>query len=190
MTPIDCLPPIHLRTDRLLLRPANRSDASSLLDYYLTNRDHLQPWQPLRKEMFYTLPVQTRRLATMEQQMLSVLALHLLICCPTTDKLLGECSFTNMIRGPFQACHLGFSIAAESQGQGLMHEGLSAAIGLVFDTYGLHRIMASYCHDNVRSARLLHRLGFDTEGTARSYLKINGVWRDHVLTAMIDKRWD
>ena len=94
-----------------------------------------------------------------------------------------------MIRGAFQACHLEFSIAAEAQGQGLMQEGLSAAIALVFDTYGLHRIMASYCHDNVRSGQLLQRLGFNIEGTARSYLKINGVWRDHVLTALIDERW-
>lgn len=187
--PIDCLPPINLQTERLVLRPASRSDAPSLLDYYINNRDHLQPWEPLRKEMFFTLPVQTRRLATMEQQMLSVVALHLLIWCPTSHKLLGECSFTNMIRGAFQACHLGFSIAAESQGQGLMREGLTAATALVFDAYGLHRIMASYCHNNVRSARLLQRLGFDTEGTARSYMKINGMWRDHVLTALIDKRW-
>jgi len=187
--PIDCLPPINLRTDRLVLRPANRSDAAALLDYYIKNRDHLAPWEPLRKEMFFTLPVQARRLATMEQQMLCVLSLHLLIWCPTSNQLLGECSFTNMIRGAFQACHLEFSIAAEAQGQGLMQEGLSAAIALVFDTYGLHRIMASYCHDNVRSGQLLQRLGFNIEGTARSYLKINGVWRDHVLTALIDERW-
>lgn len=187
--PIDCLPPINLRTERLVLRPANRSDAAALLDYYITNRDHLARWAPLRKEMFFTLPVQTQRLAAMEEQMLSVLALHLLIWCPMRNQLLGECSFTNMIRGAFQACHLEFSIAAEAQGQGLMHEGLSAAIALVFDTYGLHRIMASYCHDNVRSGHLLQRLGFTIEGTARSYLKINGVWRDQVLTALIDERW-
>ena len=187
--PIDCLPPINVQTARLNLRPASARDAPAMLDYYLANREHLQPWEPLRKDRFYTLPVQTRRLEIMEQKMLAVVALQLLIWCPASNQLLGECHFTNMIRGPYQACHLVFSIGAEWQGQGLMREGLAAATSLVFDTYGLHRIMASYCHDNARCGRLLQRLGFDTEGTARSHLKINGTWRDQVLTALIDDRW-
>ncbi|MEM6556208.1 MAG: 30S ribosomal protein S5 alanine N-acetyltransferase, partial [Pseudomonadota bacterium] len=30
------------------------------------------------------------------------------------------------------------------------------------------------------------RLGFAKEGVAKDYLEINGVWRDHVLTAKIN----
>jgi ribosomal-protein-alanine N-acetyltransferase len=33
---------------------------------------------------------------------------------------------------------------------------------------------------------VLEGLGFEREGVARSYLKINGEWADHVLTALIN----
>lgn len=36
------------------------------------------------------------------------------------------------------------------------------------------------------AARLLSRLEFEQEGRARAYLKINGAWEDHVLTARIN----
>ncbi|MCD8476266.1 MAG: 30S ribosomal protein S5 alanine N-acetyltransferase, partial [Shewanella fodinae] len=38
---------------------------------------------------------------------------------------------------------------------------------------------------NLRSANLLQRLGFEREGIARRYLKINGQWQDHILTAKL-----
>jgi len=90
------------------------------------------------------------------------------------------------VRGAFQACHLGYALTESAQGQGLMHEVLTAAIAHVFDVMLLHRIMANYRPENERSARLLARLGFEREGKARAYLKINGVWADHVLTALIN----
>ncbi|MNR55956.1 ribosomal-protein-S5-alanine N-acetyltransferase [compost metagenome] len=46
--------------------------------------------------------------------------------------------------------------------------------------------MAHYMPENERSGALLKRLGFEVEGLARDYLKINGAWRDHVLTARIN----
>jgi ribosomal-protein-alanine N-acetyltransferase len=45
--------------------------------------------------------------------------------------------------------------------------------------------MANYMPRNDRSGRLLGRLGFEKEGYAKRYLKIEGLWEDHVLTAKI-----
>jgi [ribosomal protein S5]-alanine N-acetyltransferase len=36
---------------------------------------------------------------------------------------------------------------------------------------------------------LLNRLGFIPEGYARNYLRINGEWRDHVLTSLTNPNW-
>ena len=58
----------------------------------------------------------------------------------------------------------------------------------MFDTVGLHRIQANHLPENVRSARLLRRVGFVPEGYARDYLFIDGAWRDHVLTACTNPR--
>ncbi len=122
----------------------------------------------------------------MEREMETGSALHLLLTGAGTGQLIGECNFTNIVRGPFLACHLGFSIDRRSEGQRLMHEGLTAALDYVFGGLRLHRIMANYRPGNVRSARLLEGLGFVREGVARAYLKIDGVWADHVLTSLIN----
>ncbi len=185
--PIQCFPSNGLRTERLILSRARRNDASDLLRYYSENRHHLEPWNPSRSENFYTVVEIEKRLCEMETQMQEGNALHILIRRSEGAALVGECSFTNIVRGPFQACHLGFSVAAGEEGNGLMYEALSKAIEFTFDVCGLHRIMANYKPENSRSARLLERLGFEVEGRARAYLKINGQWADHILTSRINE---
>lgn len=157
-----------------------------LQQYYVDNRVELQPWEPLRNDSFYALEATQQRLADMTRQLAAGNALHLLLCQPDTGAMLGQCSFTNIVRGPFQACHLGFSIDQCLQGQGLMHEALTSAIDFVFTQGQLHRIMANYRPENQRSGQLLRKLGFEQEGRARAYLKINGEWADHILTSRIN----
>ena len=56
---------------------------------------------------------------------------------------------------------------------------------IMFDDYGLHRVMANHMPHNDRSSRVLERCGFVREGFAKAYLKIAGRWEDHVLTALV-----
>jgi ribosomal-protein-alanine N-acetyltransferase len=98
----------------------------------------------------------------------------------------GDCAFTNIVRGPFQACHLGYKLDQKFVGRGLMREGLTSAIDHAFHALKLHRIMANYQPTNERSGRLLRRLGFTIEGYARDYLFLNGGWRDHILTSLVN----
>ena len=71
-----------------------------------------------------------------------------------------------------------------------MYEALQKLIPFILEDIGLHRIMANYMPANLRSANLLKRLGFVIEGFAKNYLKINGKWEDHVLTALSKEDWD
>jgi [ribosomal protein S5]-alanine N-acetyltransferase len=98
-------------------------------------------------------------------------------------------SFNPVQRGPFQACFLGYKIAADAQGKGLMREALQAGIRFMWKDWNMHRIHANYMPANIRSGRLLARLGFVIEGYARDYLFINGAWRDHVLTSLTQSAW-
>jgi ribosomal-protein-alanine N-acetyltransferase len=177
---------IRLSTDRLILRPPLGGDAAQIRAYNVHNRSHLQPWQPTRPVSFYDIENIIRRISYVEHERLAGRCLHLLVCERDSGEMIGECNFSNIVLGVFQACHLGYSLAAHAQGRGLMTEALRCAITYVFDDLQLHRIMANYRPENERSARVLEGLGFEREGVARSYLKINGEWADHVLTALIN----
>jgi ribosomal-protein-alanine N-acetyltransferase len=176
-----------LLTERLALKAINRNYAKELLNYHLVNKNHLRAWEVFREDSFYTLNVQEDRIDKMVNKMYENSSLHLLIFYKNTNALVGQCNFTNILREPFQACHLGFSLSAYAEGKGLMQEALNTAIDFVFKTYGLHRIMANFRPENDRSEVLLKKLGFEVEGKARSYLKINGEWADHILTSKINE---
>jgi len=187
-------PPVTapLITERLLLKCPTVDDAAAMLAFRITTREHLQAWEPARSDAFYTLAAVESQLRDMLQQIRNQSAVYWLLHARQQQeqqgdaKIIGACSFTNIVRGAFQACHLGFSLAREHQGQGLMHEALQAATADIFNHHGLHRIMANYQPHNQRSGQLLTRLGFEREGLARAYLHINGAWADHVLTSLIN----
>lgn len=70
-----------------------------------------------------------------------------------------------------------------------MYEALTAAVKYTFEEMNLHRIMANYMPANERSGKLLRQLGFTLEGYARDYLLLEGGWRDHILTSLINEHW-
>lgn len=176
----------RIRTQRLVLAHPAADDGPALLRYRQSNRMHLSTWEPLRAASFNTLEDAELQLRQMREHLDGGSAVHWLLATHCSTELIGLCSFTNIVRGPFQACHLGFSLSEEHQGKGYMAEALQAAIAHIFQSVGLHRIMANYQPANVRSEALLQRLGFEKEGLARRYLKINGHWADHVLTSLIN----
>lgn len=179
--------PQEISTARLRITPACEQFVHELREYCIENRAHLQPWEPLRTESFFEADSIAGRLSAMAHNNASGRAAHFLLVLPETGEMVGECNFTNIVRGPFQACHLGFSVAKRFEGRGLIHEALTPAISYIFEQVGLHRIMANHRPENIRSAKLLERLGFEREGLARSYLRINGLWADHVLTSLINQ---
>jgi ribosomal-protein-alanine N-acetyltransferase len=67
---------------------------------------------------------------------------------------------------------------------------MTSALGLlmpfVFRQLGFHRLEAACLPSNLPSRKLLEKCGFEHEGFARKYLKINGLWQDHLLFSAID----
>ena len=175
-----------IQTARLQLRVLMPEHASLLQDYIVSNRAHLARWEPTRDEDFFSLEKCEERLLANHRLQEAGLAVNFAVCLE--QKMIGICNFSNIVRGAFYACHLGYAIAEQQQGQGYMYEAVQAGIAHMFEQQGLHRVMANYVPENQRSAALLERLGFEKEGYAKSYLKINGVWRDHVLTALVNNK--
>lgn len=175
-----------LTTERLIMRLGRESDATSIITYFHDNHTHLAESMPALSNDFYTPEYWDRRLSLSWSEWQQDQSLRLfLFDRRTPDVVMGTVSLTQIVRGPLQACYLGYGIASRYEGKGMMTEALRAVIHHAFSSLDLHRIMANYRPSNLRSARLLERLGFVVEGLAKDYLIINGKWCDHVLTSLV-----
>lgn len=76
-----------------------------------------------------------------------------------TDRLIGTCGFHCWDEAAAQA-EIGFDLSRTYWGQGLMREAVEAALAFGFDAMALSEIRAFSDRANVRSIRLLERLGF------------------------------
>jgi [ribosomal protein S5]-alanine N-acetyltransferase len=178
---------LPIETQRLVLRLLEPEEAGLMVQYVTDNRDHLTPWEPLRLEGFFQQELWVRELKSRHAQFFKGEGLRLVIFSKQAldGPVIGLINFTDIMRGVFQACFLGYSIHFKFEGMGIMYEALEASIAYMFETFKLHRIMANYMPRNERSGHLLKKLGFQVEGYARDYLKVNGKWEDHILTAKI-----
>lgn len=182
------LPVLH--TQRLTLVLASPEHAQVSVDFFKRNRAHLAPWDPPTPIDFYT-QVYWEKLGNGSQvDFLAGVGVRLNVFLPQKfQTLVGRINFSQISRGAFQSCMLGYALDAEHQGKGFMHEGLNAAIDYMFTVQKLHRIQANYLPENRRSAAVLKRLGFAIEGLGMQYLFINGQWRDHVLSALLNSQF-
>jgi [ribosomal protein S5]-alanine N-acetyltransferase len=183
----------QLDTDRLTVRLARPGMERAMAAFFVANfPGHLEPWSPPVGSAFFTERFWEERLALAVEEFEADRAVRFVIQArgECHGPILGTANYTNIVRGAFQACHLGYQIAADRQGEGLMTEALRAANGYMFEVVRLHRIMANFLPENVRSRRLAARLGFVEEGIAPRYLFIAGAWRDHVLSALVNPAFD
>ncbi|ERT10797.1 ribosomal protein S5-alanine N-acetyltransferase [Photorhabdus temperata] len=184
------LPKVRLITERMVVRLVYERDAYRLAEYYSENHEFLKPWEPTRDNSHCQPSGWTNRLNLITEMQRQSAAFHFLLLDPNENEIIGVANFSNILRGAFHACYLGYSLGEKWQGKGLMYEALQPAIRYMQRQQGMHRIMANYMPDNHRSGKLLERLGFEREGYAKKYLMINGIWQDHVLTALTDEKWN
>jgi ribosomal-protein-alanine N-acetyltransferase len=180
---------VELQTDRLEIRTVGSIEPELLHCYLVENREAHARWEPIRDDDYYTLEGLKARFRSGDFAPDKPTERRFALLSKEEGNLIGIINFTNIVAGAFHACHLGFSIASNREGLGLMREGLQATITLVFDSLELNRIMANFQPSNFRSARLLSGLGFRVEGFAKDYLLINGVWEDHILTSLLRRDW-
>lgn len=181
---------IRLMTDRLVLQALAPDRAVDVADYVARNREHFGRWDPRRPPTYFEAAHWREELEASERAAAEGRRYRLHVSSASDPtRIIAHVNFSDVVRGAFQACHLGYGVDHEREGQGLMREALEAAIAWLFEAKNLHRIEANYRPENSRSGKLLERLGFAPQGFARRYLLIDGEWRDHVLTALTNPRW-
>ena len=168
------------------VRPPNAGDAEAYVDYLQRNWSRFRGAMSTASEATFEAQTYRRRFADMMEVSEEPATVSMLMIEQNPSRrVVGDITFSNIVYGPFRACYLGFKIDRDLEGAGLMRRSLEECCEMMFARFGLHRIMANYRPENVRSGALLKRLGFQVEGFARDYLHLDGEWRDHILTSLV-----
>ena len=179
-------PFVSLKGERLYLRQPQAADYRQWANLREKSRAFLTPWEPtwhddeLEKSSFRL------RLRHYADEASNGYSHTFFLFRKGDNQLLGGITLGNIRRGVAQSAQIGYWCGSPHAGQGYMHDALKLVIPFAFTELRLHRLEAACIPSNLRSVRLLEKAGFLLEGTLRSYLKINGLWQDHLLYSLID----
>jgi ribosomal-protein-alanine N-acetyltransferase len=101
-------------------------------------------------------------------------------------ELCGTCGLFAWNRA-WRKCTLGYELAPQAQGQGLMHEALLAVLDWGFDHMELNRVEAQVHPENLASLRSVERLGFRQEGLLRELGFWGGRYHDMFQYSLLRK---
>jgi ribosomal-protein-alanine N-acetyltransferase len=183
--------PVRLYGARVLLRPLAPNDFRSWSEVRRRNDEWLTVWEPSRhahqpdptvdKTAFASRCLQRdrdRAAGTAYQFGLFV-----------DQHVAGEVNLNNVIRGAMQSGTIGYWIDQQHAGNGYVAEGVVLLVQFAFEQLHLHRVEICIVPRNLRSRRVVEKLGIREEGVAQRYLEINGTWEDHVRYGFTVEEW-
>lgn len=101
-------------------------------------------------------------------------------------KIIGSIGLNNVVWGAFRSAFLGYKLDRDFVNRGYMSAAVQLLVKYAFEELGLHRIEATVMPKSKASLRVLEKNHFINEGISRDYLKINGVWEDHIHMVKIN----
>ena len=105
-----------------------------------------------------------------------------------SDELIGTCGFYDWNKTSHRA-EIGYDLEPAHWREGIMTEALRAVLRYGFEEMGLNRIQAIIDSANVRSIKLVERLGFKKEGILRQNSYFRGRFRDEVCFSLLKEEW-
>lgn len=175
---------MDIKTERLLLREPEKEDSRLILEFVSKNKNHFEKWDPIREEEYYSNKVQLKRIIEYLKDNHQVK--FYIYKRDENQKIIGEIGISNIARGVFQNCNIGYKLDQEEVGKGYMQESMKAIEKYIFEALKLHRIEANIIPMNEKSIKLIERLGYRQEGVSKELLKINGNWEDHYRYAKLN----
>jgi ribosomal-protein-alanine N-acetyltransferase len=175
----------EVRGRQVYLRQPAMGDYSAWAELRALSRQHLTVWEPLWTRDELSRSAFRRRLRQYQREMREDQGYAFLIFREGDVTLVGGLTISNVRRGVAQSASVGYWMGLPHVRCGYMTDALRAVVPFAFGTLGLHRMEAACLPHNAPSARVLEKAGFRREGTARRYLKINDIWQDHDLYALL-----
>lgn len=170
----------------VILRTPRASDHDAWARLRHESHAYLQPWEPLWPEDDLSRTAFKRRLSVYQRELEAGNAWPFFIFTDHGRTLVGAITLSNVRRGVAETGTVGYWVGQAFAGRGLATAALKALIAFAFTDLKLHRVEAACVPHNAVSRRVLEKAGFEHEGRARAYLKINGVWADHLLFGCVN----
>jgi ribosomal-protein-alanine N-acetyltransferase len=180
-------PDVGLRVDGdgVTLRTPRASDYGRWSDLRRRSKAFLQPWEPTWPADDLSRGAYRRRLIAYQRDMDLGCGYSFLVFRRQDHELVGGITLSNIRRGVAQMGTVGYWVGEPHARNGHTLAAVRALSDFALGRLGLHRLEAACLPENERSRGLLLRAGFQLEGRAAAYLKINGDWRDHLLFGLV-----
>jgi len=178
--------PVTLREDTpagaVVLRPLRRRDGATWMRLRAENAAWLEPWEA-------TSPVAQPGMSTFGEYLRALWSqaragTSLPFAIELDGALVGQLTVSSITHGSLCSASMGYWVAREAAGRGVVPTGVAMATDYCFAVLGLHRVEINIRPENAPSLRVVDKLGFRDEGVRERYLHIQGQWRDHRTFAL------
>ncbi len=162
------------------LRPLVLADVEALGATIEANLEHLRPWMPWATgyEQLSTLAfVEAAQRQVREEQGAQFALVR-------ATSIVGTIGF-HAINWPNRSTSIGYWLAADAQGHGIVTSAVRALCELAFGEWGLHRVELRAQPANVRSRAVAERCGFTAEGVAREAERVGDRFHDLVVYSLL-----
>ena len=103
---------------------------------------------------------------------------------PAAGEVIGNCGIRLTAAGSHEA-EIGYELSPNQWGRGYATEAVAAILRFGFTELGVHRVSAWLVADNVASARVLEKNGFQLEGRLRDKERYKGRYWDVLMYARV-----
>ena len=173
-------------TERLLLRPYERTDVDDLLD--IQSRPEVMRY--LYDEVRTREDVEELIEKRLTQTTLRFDDDGIVLAAERREdaRVIGDVSLN--LRSAFhRQGEIGFVFHPDAQGHGYAREAAAAVLHVAFADLGLHRVYGRADLRNEASAGLMRRLGMRQEALLRENEIFKGEWSDEVVFAILRREW-
>ena len=175
-----------LETERLLLRAVIPADAPEMFRILSDQRVTRYFGQP----PMTTLDEAAERVRQMQRSFQERTAVRWVIVSRADGRFMGSCGFWRLLPAHFRA-EIGYELAPEWWGHGVMPEAVAAILTFGFTRMGLHSVEAQIHPDNTGSRRVLEKLGFVQEAYFREsyYEPTEDCFTDTAVFSLLKTAW-
>jgi RimJ/RimL family protein N-acetyltransferase len=174
----------RIATQRLLLRPFDKSDREAVLDLY-SDAETMLYWssEPITSLEEADLLIQQEIDWPSKEK-----CVNWAIALPDSNLLIGKINLFQFSERNRRA-EIGYLLNRRHWGKGYMTEAMAFVLAYAFNDLGMHRIEADTDPENLPSLALLKKFGFVREGLFHDRWHVHGKWHDSVMLGLLESAY-